>query len=145
MKKLLGVLIILILVVAGGYLLYREGYKGNYSAKELISDYKCNINDVDYYVKDDVIYLTSKENKEFIYTDFGIYERKPTKDGWILTLKKGNYSIYGTIFKWIEEGSHPISGKIRCKKVKELPEGMKAFLDTHSDILLMRKHVKELE
>jgi len=146
MNKGISAVIVIILIAVGLYLLYNFGYLGGYSTEDLVNDYKCRINDVDYYVHSDVIYFMSKENKEYIYTDFGVYERKEDKTGWTLTLKAGNYSQYGTIFQWIEDGKHPTAGWIRCKKFTEFPEGFDTFIKMHQIIFDMQKDdFKELE
>lgn len=142
MKKLIIAAFIVLILLAGGFYYLKKTDNG-----PLLNDYKCNINGVDYYVHNQVIYLLGSDNKEYIYTDFGVYERKPTKDGWILTMHKNNFkSIYVTIFNWIDEGKHPMAGPIKCEKFEEFPEGFKIFIDTHSPVFSrIKEKFKELE
>ncbi|MFH1439759.1 MAG: hypothetical protein ABIG89_04280 [Candidatus Woesearchaeota archaeon] len=141
MKKLLAV-IVLIILLAGGLYLIKTNEK-----EPLLNDYKCNINNVDYYVHNEVIYLVGSDNKEYIYTDFGVYERKETKDGWILDIHKNKFkSIYLTVFDWIKEGKHPTAGKIKCEKFEDFPEGFKVFIDTHGIVFnRIKEDFKEIE
>ena len=141
MKKFLAIIVLVIILVGGFYLLNTK------ETEPLLDDYKCNINKVDYYVHKEVIYFKNLEEKEYIYTDFGVYERKETKDGWILKFHQNKFkSIYVTIFKWIEEGKHPTAGKIKCEKFEEFPEGFQIFIDTHGIIFRqMEADFKELE
>ena len=148
MKKFVIAAVILVLaIIAGVYFLSMKGL-GNQDQELLLDDYKCNINNVDYYVHSQVIYLTSKAGEEYVYTDFGIYQRKPAKDGWILNLHTvpKNETIYTTVFKWIDTKQHPTAGAVTCEKVTQFPEGFQTFIDNHGIIFkLIKENFKEIE
>ena len=142
MKKLLGIIVLVIILGAGLYIL-----KANEPEEILLNDYKCNINGVDYYVHNPMIYFLSNDGLEYIYTEFGVYQRKETKDGWILKFHRNKFkSIYVEVLKWIDEGNHPTAGKVNCESFEEYPEGFKVFVDGHGMIFKqMKEDFKELE
>ncbi len=145
MKKFVIAAIVLVLVIVAGIYFVSMNQE---EEELLLDDYKCSINGVDYYVHSQVIYLTSAVGEEYVYTDFGIYQRKPTKDGWILKVHTGlkNETIYATVFQWIDVKQHPTAGKIECEKVIQFPEGFQIFIDNHGIIFkMMNEEFKELE
>ena len=141
MKKIAAI-IVLILVLAGGIFLLKTKEQ-----EPLLNNYKCNINDVDHYIHNEVIYFLNKKGGEYIYTDFGVYQRKETKDGWILKFHQNKFkSIYVTVFDWIDKKEHPVAGKITCEAFTEFPEGFQVFIDTHGMIFKqIANDFKELE
>lgn len=140
MKKLWFVILLIIVLIAGVFAIK------TYKKQTLINDYVCGVNGVDYYIHNDVMYFTSNEGKEYIYTYFGFYERKPTKDGWTLTFHQNEQkSIYVTVFDWIKAGEHPLAGKIACKSFDEFPEGFDTFIKMHPFVFdEMAKDFKEV-
>ena len=112
-----------------------------------MNDYKCNINNVDYYVHDQVIFFLGNDGREYLYTEYFVYQQKETKDGWTITSHRNKFeSIYVTIFRWIDEGEHPTAGKITCQAVDEFPEGFKTFMGTHAILFKqIKEDFKELE
>ena len=139
MKKILLAVLIALAIYGGFQVLLNDKFD------PLLGDYKCTINDVDYFVYMDVIYTPGSDAKEYIYTDFGVWERKPTKDGWILKAHANNHeSIYVTVFDWMETGRHSSGSKVVCKNVDKLPEGFQIFIDTHQPLFDARKF-KQLE
>jgi len=140
MKKML--LIVIIIVLLGGAL-----YALTANDEPMLDNYVCNINEVDYYVHKGLVFLESKEGEEYIYTDFGVYQRKETRDGWILKIHPNNKnSAYTTVFKWIEAGEHPMAGKVKCKTFKTMPESLQTFVDTHQMLFkLDEENFKKIE
>lgn len=135
MGKLFAI-IVLVVVLAGG--LY---FLKNKNSEPLANEYKCNINGVDYFVKDNFVYLMSKEGKEYIYTDIGVYERKEDKTGWTLTFYTSKPNIYETVFKWMKLGQHPTAGKVTCEKYSAMPTGFSVFEQTHKILFDMQRAV----
>ena len=114
MKKILAVIVLLVIIVGGLY------YLNTQQEEELLLDqYKCNIDDVDYYIYNQLIYFNNKNDEDFILADFGSYQLKPTKDGWTLNFFKNKaQSTYVTLFDWIDIGAHPTAEKLNVNHLK---------------------------
>lgn len=143
MKRVLAIIIALIILVGGVYYFNTQ----NDNNEVLLNQYTCNVDGVNYYVYNELIYFRNKNSEDFILADFGSYQLKPTKDGWTLKFYSNKLdSTYTTLLRWIDERQHPAAGKIKCESFDEFPAYFQYFIDNHQ--LLLNKingDFKELE
>jgi hypothetical protein len=143
MKKVIAIIIALIILVGGIYYFNaQEDEEGL-----LLDQYVCNVDEVDYYVYNQLIYFKNKQSEDFILADFGSYQLKPTKDGWTLKFFSNKFdSTYTTLVGWIDARQHPMAGKVKCKSFEEFPAYFQYFIDNHRLLLeQINEDFKELE